>query len=329
MDEPGRNPRWVITRVTAMRCDVRMGDPARDMVGYGADPPAIEWPDGAAMALSIVVNYEEGSEYGREFGDPRADGMTEVVYAMPDGIPDFAAESMYEYGSRVGIWRLFRLLSEYRVKCTVFAAALAIERNLEVGEWIAAHGLEPCGHGWRWEDVWRLSEADERRHLQDMVSSLTRTCGRRPVGCYHRYAPSRFTRQLIVDEGGFLYDSDSYADDLPYYVVVAGKRHLIVPYSLTYNDSKYVLGAGIGTPSAFVDIVRRGIDEYRREGHAGRPKMMSLGLHPRVSGHAGRTSGVREVIEYCLEVGDVWIATREEIARWVLAHSVEWGIVQG
>ena len=219
-----------------------------------------------------------------------------------------------------------RLFDEYGVKVTVYAAApRAVERNPEVGRLDPnARAMSPCSHGWRWEEVWLLDREEERRRIDLAVQSLTRTCGRRPVGCYHRWAPSVHTRELLVEEGGFLYDSDAYNDDLPYFVEVSGKRHLVVPYSLAYNDSRFIFAQGFAAPSHFVEMVKRGLDEVRREARDGHPAMLSIGTHPRLIGQPGRASALREVIEHCLEAGDVWIATREEIARWWIDHHEEW-----
>jgi peptidoglycan/xylan/chitin deacetylase (PgdA/CDA1 family) len=298
--------------------------PERNLSGYGPNRPRVVWPNGASVALSIVVNYEEGSEASKPDGDTRNEGMTEVAYAIPDEYRDLAVESMYEYGSRAGIWRLARLFDEYGVKVSVYAAALALERNPEVGKWIERSGHEPCSHGWRWEEVWLLDREEERKRIRLAVESITQTCGRRPVGCYHRWAPSVHTRELLVEEGGFLYDSDAYNDDLPYFVEVSGKRHLVIPYSLAYNDSRFVFAQGFAAPSHFVEMVRRGVDEIRREAQSGYPAMLSIGTHPRLLGQPGRTSALREVIEDCLAAGDVWFATREEIARWWIDHHDEW-----
>jgi len=304
--------------------DREIPGPRRDYVGYGPWPPRVRWPNDAALALSIVVNYEEGSEYMKPLGDRRNEGMTEVAYTLADQYRDLGAESMYEYGSRAGIWRILRLFDEYQVRVTFFAAAVALERNPEVGRWIERAGHEPCSHGWRWEEVWLLDREEERRRIQLAVQSFLRTCGRRPVGCYHRYAPSVHTRELIVEDGGFIYDSDTYNDDLPYFTEVKGRRHLVVPYSLVYNDSRFIFAPGFSSPQDFVDLVTRAVAEYRREAHAGHPKMMSIGVHPRLFGQAGRISGLRQVIEHCQSLGDVWLATREDIARWWLAHHAEW-----
>ncbi|MFQ5427205.1 MAG: polysaccharide deacetylase family protein, partial [Gaiellales bacterium] len=253
------------------------------------------------------------------------EGLAEISYVMPSEFRDLAAESVYEYGSRAGIWRLMSLFDEHDVKTTFFACAVALERNPEVGTWIQESGHEPCSHGWRWSEHWLHSREEEQRRITWAVESIERTCGERPLGWYCRYGPSVNTRELVVAEGGFVYDADAYNDDLPYFVDVAGSRHLVVPYSFTYNDGRYVLAQGYGSPTDFFDYCRRALDEYRREGAAGYPKMMSIGLHPRWSGQAARTSGLREFIRYAQGCGDVWFARRIDIARWWLDHHQDFG----
>jgi peptidoglycan/xylan/chitin deacetylase (PgdA/CDA1 family) len=233
---------------------------------------------------------------------------------------DLAAESVYEYGSRAGVWRIQRLVDSLGIPITLYGAAIAFERNPEVAAWVRESRHEPCSHGWRWEESWLLSRDEEREHVHEAVASIERTCGERPRGWYCRYGPSVHTRELLVEEGGFVYDSDVYNDDLPYYVELSGKRHLIVPYSFTYNDAKYVLPQGFSDASSYLDICRRGLDYLWDEG-ATHPRMMSLGLHCRLAGQAGRTSGLRDFLEYALEKGDVWFATRLEIANWWNEHS--------
>jgi peptidoglycan/xylan/chitin deacetylase (PgdA/CDA1 family) len=291
--------------------------PKRDLVGYGRRLPRAVWPDGAKLAVNIVVNYEEGSEYTVGGGDGQNEGLGEVTLGLPPEYRDLCMESVYEYGSRAGIWRLARLFDDYGLKATIFACAVAIEKNPEVGAWIQESGHDVCSHGWRWEEVWRLTRDEEREHIRLAVESLAKTCGERPLGWYCRYGPSVNTRELVAEEGGFVYDSDSYNDDLPHFATVKGKRQLIVPYSLTYNDLRYVF-SGFGSPGDFFDLCRRAIDELHREGDEGFPKMMSIGLHPRWAGQAGRSSGLRELIEYALGKGDVWFARRIDIARWWL-----------
>jgi peptidoglycan/xylan/chitin deacetylase (PgdA/CDA1 family) len=305
-----------------MTTDVR--GPERDLIGYGNSPPKVAWPDGALLALSPIVAYEEGSEYGHTWGDDRNEGLGEISYTLDAEYRDMTAESVYEYGARAGIWRVMRFLAEYDLKVSFFVSGAAVEKNPAVGEAIKEAGHEPHGHGYRWIEHWKLTRDEEREHIGRAISTLESTCGSRPVGWYCRYGPSIHTRELLVEEGGFLYDSMAYNDDLPYFVDVRGKRHLVVPYNaLPYNDVRYILPQGYGSPTEYVDICKRALDEYRREGNAGYPKMMSLGIHARYGGQPGRLSGIRELIEYALECGDVWIATRRAIAEWWQAHHDE------
>jgi len=291
--------------------------PGRDLVGYGRTPPQVQWPGGARLALSLVVNYEEGSERSLP-EDGQNEGLGEVVRAVGAEHRDLATESVYEYGSRAGVHRVLRVLGRYDARCTFFAAAVALERNPEVAAWVREAGHEPCSHGWRWSEEWLLGREAERERIDRAVASIARTCGERPVGWYSRWMPSVHTRELLVEEGGFLYDSNAYNDDLPYYVDVAGKPHLVVPYTLTYNDMRFVNG-GVGGPTDFLDYCRRAVDFLREEGQDA-PRMLSIGLHPRFIGQAGRASALRDLLEHVRTAGDVWIATRREIAEWWLAH---------
>jgi allantoinase len=294
--------------------DQSVPGPRRDFVGYGGQPPAARWPKDATLALNLVVNFEEGSEYSHPAGDARNEGGAELPgWGMEAHHRDLFAESVFEYGSRAGVWRLLRLFDEYEVKATFFAAAVALERNPGVGHWIQRAGHDVCAHGWRWSEHWLLDRDEEKRRLDAAFESIRNTCGAPPQGWYCRYSASVHTRQLVAAHGGFLYDSDAYNDDLPYYTEVNDQAHLVVPYdSLPYNDARFVAGM---SPSDYVDMCRRGIDEYRREGLAGQPKMMSIGLHPRWAGQASRTAAVREIIEYAQSFGDVWFARRIDIAN--------------
>jgi peptidoglycan/xylan/chitin deacetylase (PgdA/CDA1 family) len=235
---------------------------------------------------------------------------------------DLAAESVYEYGSRAGIWRVQRLIDGYKLPLTFFAAATALERNREVAAWLQESGHEPCSHGWRWEEVWTLSREDEKQHMLWAIESFKATVGQRPQGWYCRYGPSVHTRELLVEEGGFIYDADAYNDDLPYFTTVQGKRHLVVPYSLTYNDARFVLAQGYGSPTDFADSLKRAFDTYWEEG-AERPRMMSIGLHPRLIGQAARIAGLQDFLDYALAKGDVWFAKRIDIANWWIEHHEE------
>lgn len=304
--------------------DKEVRGPRRDVVGYGRHVPKVVWPDEARVAVSLVLNWEEGSEYSKAAGDDRNEGLAEIPYTMDPEFRDLAAESVYEYGSRAGVWRLQRLFDEFSVPITFFGAAVAFECNPEVSSWLQEAGHEPCSHGWRWEEVWTLSREEEKRHIDAAVASIAKTCGERPRGWYCRYGPSVHTRELLVEEGGFVYDSDAYNDDLPYYTEVNGNPHLVVPYSFTYNDGRYVLAQGHSDPSSFFDQCRRGLDYLWEEG-ATHPRMMSIGLHSRWVGQAARASALKEFIEYALELGDVWFARRIDIAKWWSEHHEEFG----
>src|SRR5262249_52921829 len=217
---------------------------SRDMVGYGENPPDPKWPGGARLAVNFVMNYEEGSEYSVPDGDGFSEGgLTEVAAADPGAQRrDLAAESMFEYGSRVGFWRVMRIFEERGLPLTVFGCALALERNPAACEAIRAASFDVCSHGWRWIKHYELAEEEERRHIRLAIDSFSKTIGERPLGWYCRYGPSVNTRRLLVEEGGFLYDSDAYNDELPYWVTVEGRPHLVVPYSLGVNDTKFGTG---------------------------------------------------------------------------------------
>ena len=293
--------------------------PKRDYVGYGRNVPEVRWPDDARIAVSFVINYEEASEVHMGADGRNEQILGELGLGLEAKFRDLALESVYEYGSRAGIWRLQRLFDSRDIKTTFFAAAVAVERNPEVARWLRDSEHEVCSHGWRWEEVWQLTRDEERAHIDAAVKSFEETCGRRPVGWYCRYGPSVHTRELLVEEGGFVYDSDVYNDDLPYYVEVLGKRHLIVPYSFTYNDGRFVVPMGYSEPGDFFQTLKRGFDYLWDEG-ATHPRMMSIGLHPRLVGQASRASALAEFVDYATAKGGVWFATRLEIANWWNEH---------
>jgi len=293
----------------------------RDLVGYGANPPDPKWPGRARLALNFVLNYEEGSEYSVPDNDGRSEATLTELGAFDPRLKgrDLAAESMFEYGSRVGFWRILRLLRERNVPLTVFGCALALERHPQAAAAIAAAGYDVCCHGWRWINHYDLSEQEEREHIHRAVESLRRTVGDRPYGWYCRYGPSVNTRRLLVEEGGFLYDSDAYNDELPYWVTVAGKTHLVVPYTLTNNDAKFGVSA-LSTGEEFFALLRDCFDMLYREGVT-QPKMMSVGLHMRLVGHPTRAAGLERFLDYVLRQRDVWICRRLDIARhWIEHH---------
>jgi allantoinase len=284
----------------------------RDLVGYGPNPPDPKWPNGARLALNIVVNFEEGSESTMAEDGLTEKGLTEMpVSDVKDR--DLGAESMFEYGARVGFWRILRMVEERNLPMTIFGCALALERHPSAAAAIRRAGFDVCCHGWRWIKHYELAEADERDHIGRAIASLTRTVGERPVGWYCRYAPSVNTRRLLVEEGGFLYDSDSYSDELPYWVRVGDKPHLVVPYTMTNNDSKY-MRSGMTTSDQFFTLCRDAFDVLYAEGKT-RPKMMSVGLHMRITGHPARAAGLARFLDHVVRHEDVWVCRRVDIAR--------------
>lgn len=294
--------------------------PKRDYVGYGRHVPKVNWPNGARVAVNIIINYEEGSERMKPLGDQESEGLAEIPYPIDNKYRDLCTESIYEYGSRAGIWRLQRLFDDLRVPVTFFGCAVAFERNPEVCEWIREAEHDVCSHGWRWEEVFRLTREEERDHIKRAVESIEKTCGSRPVGWYCRYGPSVNTRELVVEEGGFMYDSDAYNDDLPYFTEVNEKKHLVIPYSLTLNDTKFVLPQGFGSPTGFYDYLKRALDYLWDEGET-YPRIMNIGLHPRLIGQPSRISALKEFILYAQQKEKVWFARRLDIANhWLKNH---------
>ncbi len=291
----------------------------RDFIGYGENPPHAEWPGGARIAVNFVINIEEGAEYSIGDGDGQSESsLTEVAAPrVPAGDRDLAAESMYEYGARAGVWRLVRLFRSSGLPLTAFACALALERNPDIAKVIRQQDWDVCCHGFRWIEHYRLGRDEERGQIAKAVASLEQTIGQRPVGWYSRYAPSINTRELLVQEGGFTYDSDSYADDLPYWLKVNDRNHLVIPYSLVTNDAKLVNAFTDG--DSFFRILRDAFDTLYAEGLE-RPKMMSVGMHPRILGHPARTAGLRKFLDHVQSHEKVWICRRLDIARHWAEH---------
>ena len=293
----------------------------RDLVGYGQRPPPAQWPAGARIAVQFVVNYEEGGENCVLHGDPASEAfLSEIVGAAPwPGQRHPSMESIYEYGSRVGVWRLLDLFARYEIPLTVFGVAMALERNPAVAEAAMAAGHEICSHGYRWIDYRDVPEDLEREHLERAIEIIRSLTGERPLGWYTGRTSER-TRALVVEEGGFLYDADDYNDDLPFWTEVNGKSHLVVPYTLDNNDMRFATPQGFNSGDHFYSYLRDAFDVLYAEGEH-TPRMMSVGLHCRLVGRPGRLAALARFIEHTRRFDDVWYSRRIDIARhWRAAH---------
>lgn len=293
----------------------------RDLVGYGPVPPKADWPGGARVCLSLVVSVEEGGENSTLHGDGQSESiLSEVAGLSPVvGGREPNIESMYEFGSRAGYWRVLRALQDRELPATVYAVGMAIERNPAAAEAAVAAGYEIVSHGHRWIDYAAVPEQIERDHMNLAIETITRICGKRPLGwCTGR--PSMNTRRLVVEEGGFLYDSDSLADDLPYWERVSERDHLVIPHQFDTNDSKFVHVNGFAHGGHYEAYLRDSFDVLYREGEAF-PRMMTVSLHPRIIGRPGRIASLERFLDHVLAHDKVWITTREEIARhWAARH---------
>ncbi|WP_372392252.1 allantoinase PuuE [Xanthomonas sp. NCPPB 3582] len=291
---------------------------ARDLVGYGATPPAAHWPAGARIAVQFVINYEEGAENCVLNGDAGSEAfLSEMVGAQAQpGARAMAMESLYEYGSRAGFWRLHRLFAARGVPVTVFGVANALASNPEAVAAMQAANWEIASHGLRWIDYQQVDEATERAHIAKAIAVHTQVTGSRPLGWYQgRTSPN--TARLIAEEGGFFYDADSYADDVPYYDRRHGRAQLIVPYTLDANDMKFVAYNGFADGEPFFRYLRDGFEQLRSEGG----RMLSIGLHGRIAGKPARAAALARFVDHVLASGDAWVARRIDIARhWLQVH---------
>ena len=294
---------------------------SRDLQGYGANPPDPRWPGGARLALQIVLNYEEGGENCILHGDSASEAfLSEIVNAEArEGVRHMSMESIYEYGSRVGVWRLKKLFDRYQVPITVFAVGMAVERYPEPVQALHAAGHEICSHGYRWIDYQYVDEATERSHMQQAIKAIEDAIGERPLGWYTgRSSPN--TRALVVAEGGFVYDADDYSDELPFWDMQYGKPQLVIPYTLDANDMRFSTAQGFNSGSQFLQYLKDTFDVFYAEG-AESPKMMSVGLHCRISGRPGRFAALEQFLRYVRSHDDVWICRRIDIARhWHTEH---------
>jgi len=293
---------------------------ARDMIGYGATPPKANWPGGARVAVQFVMNYEEGGENCILHGDAASESFLSDMIGTPplQGQRHMSMESLYEYGSRVGVWRLLDLFKRKDVPLTVFAVAMAMERNPAVVEAALEAGHELCSHGYRWINYQDVPLDVEREHMLQAIDIHKRLTGERPLGWYTgRTSPN--TRSLVAQEGGFLYDADDYSDDLPFWTKVDGKEHLVVPYTLESNDMRFAAPQGFNAGDQFFNYLRDGFDVLYREG-AETPRMMSIGLHCRIIGRPGRIASLERFIDHALAHDDVWFCRRIDIARHWREH---------
>ena len=295
----------------------------RDLIGYGPTPPHAQWPDGARVAVQFVLNYEEGSESCILHGDPASETfLSEIIgaAAFPNA-RHMSMESFYEYGSRVGVWRILELFRSRRLPITLFAVAMALERNPQVVEAVLADGHEICSHGLRWINYHGVPEAIEREHMRAAIEIQARLTGSRPLGWYTGRT-SENTRRLVAEEGGFVYDADDYSDELPFWsrLVVPARPHLVVPYSLDANDMRFATNQGFNSGAQFEAYLKDTFDTLYEEG-ATRPRMMSIGLHCRIVGRPGRFAALKRFVDYVLAHDRVWVARRIDIARhWTATH---------
>jgi peptidoglycan/xylan/chitin deacetylase (PgdA/CDA1 family) len=291
--------------------------PTRDLIGYGRTPPRVVWPDGALVAVSLVLVYEEGSEQAVGDGDAVNDGWGEYAGALEAPTRDLGTESHYEYGSRAGIWRLARLVDGLGVPVTVSATAVALERNAAVCEWMLEQAHDLLGHGWRWRAPWRLSREQEAADLDRAIAAYERLLGVQPqaYGWNSPWSPSVNTRELLA-ERRVLYDSDPCDDDLPYWVETGVERLLVVPYSKTLNDSRYLVSPGFASPRDFADHCCGALDELLQESAEVGGRMMTVAVHARWSGQPARAAGLRTFVEHALVQPGARFLRRSDIARW-------------
>ena len=293
----------------------------RDLIGYGSNLPKVEWPNKARIAVQIVLNYEEGAENCVLNGDKNSEVfLSEIIGAQPIKGRHMNMESLYEYGSRVGFWRLHNLFQEKKIPITIFGVGMALEKNPEICKAIIEADYEVASHGWRWIDYQNIKKSEEKKHMQLAIKAHTKIFGKRPDGWYTgRCSPN--TRDLVMEDGGFLYDSDSYSDDLPFWESRNKKKQLIIPYTLDNNDMRFTTNQGFNTGDHFYSYLKDSFDALYEEGRTN-PKMMSVGLHCRIIGKPGRIQSLKKFLDYILKHEDIWICKRVDIAKhWIKNYS--------
>ena len=294
---------------------------SRDLVGYGEKGKKISWPNNAKLALQIVLNYEEGGENSVLNGDKYSETfLSEIIGAKAIKGRHISMESIYEYGSRSGFWRLDELFKEKKIPITIFGVGLALKQNPEVCHAIKNGDYEIAAHGYRWIDYQDVKKSVEKKHMQQAIKTIKDIFGSRPLGWYTgRCSPN--TRDLVFDDGGFLYDSDSYSDDLPYWEYRGKKKQLIIPYTLDNNDMRFATNQGFNTGDHFYNYLKDSFDALYEEGKTN-PKMMSVGLHCRLIGRPGRIQSLKKFLDYVLKFEDIWICKRIDIAKhWIKNYS--------
>ncbi|MET4693831.1 allantoinase PuuE [Endozoicomonas lisbonensis] len=293
----------------------------RNLVGYGATPPHPEWPGKSKIAVQFVINYEEGGENNILHGDPASEAFLSEIIGAPahQGMRHISMESIYEYGSRAGFWRLHRMFTQRKIPVTVYAVTMAIARHPEAVKAMQEAGWEMACHGYRWIDYQFHDMEKEREHMLEAIRLHTQITGQRPTGWYTgRCSPN--TEQLVVEEGGFLYHADSYSDDLPYWDPRFGRPQLVIPYTLDCNDMRFATAQGFNSGEQFFQYLKDAFDTLYEEGEA-TPKMMSVGLHCRLVGRPGRAAALARFLDYVQSKERVWLCTREQIARhWYEKH---------
>jgi putative urate catabolism protein len=288
---------------------------ARDLVGYGATPPDPRWPNGAKIAVSFSLNIEGGGEATLANGDPVSEGMlNDIGVPTKQGVRVPLVESVFEYGSRRGAWRVLDVLDRFKVPASILGVARAMEQNPELARACVARGHEMVSHGYRWIDYCDVDEATERAHIRKAVEILTELTGSRPLG-WMTGRPGPNTRRLIAEEGGFLYDRDSLADELPYWIKTAHGPHLVIPYSYEANDNRFNENSGFATGDQFFTYMRDAFDVLHAEGAAGSPKLLSIGLHDRLIGRPGRIGGLIRLLEHMTSHEDVWFCRGIDVAQ--------------
>jgi len=293
----------------------------RDMVGYGSKDKKIRWPNNARIAVQIVLNYEEGAENCVLNGDKNSEVfLSEIIGAQPVKGRHINMESLYEYGSRRGFWRLHKIFKEKKIPITIFGVGMALAKNPQICKVLKSSNYEVASHGWRWIDYQNIKKSEEKKHMKMAINIHTKIFGERPLGWYTgRCSPN--TRDLVFEDGGFLYDSDSYSDDLPYWETRNNKKQLIIPYTLDNNDMRFATNQGFNTGDHFYSYLKDSFNALYEEGKT-RPKMMSVGLHCRIIGKPGRIQALKKFLDYIKKHKNVWICKRVDIAKhWIKNYS--------